>query len=326
MVNWLWPWKSATPEHPKPEAHTQATTLRTHAKDTRDTFIPANSTSTWPWNRPSEPKTSADLSTPVVPRIDVLVAQSDALLDSWLASSTVLAVVAAGTGGLLTLGFGYAYGRYGKRLRNSEWITPDWLGGKRWVRGIVTNVGDGDNFRLFHTPRFGGYHWPLKWRPVPSKAKALKDETLHVRLAGVDAPEASHFGKEAQPFANEAIDWLTNYVGGRKVYCQLIRKDQYSRVIANVYRPYRFIPGSVYKGKNISREILSAGFASVYEQAGAEYGPYGKEHFQQLEATAKKARRGQWAKPGQRESPADYKRRHSQTDAKLGTKPDQPSS
>lgn len=75
------------------------------------------------------------------------------------------------------------------------------------------SVGDADNFRFFHTPTLGGYSWPLKFRRIPGLSKGiyrvdkailrlvglslthfkmlidLKDETLHVRIAGVDAPE-----------------------------------------------------------------------------------------------------------------------------------------
>ncbi|RFU31141.1 hypothetical protein B7463_g5217, partial [Scytalidium lignicola] len=34
---------------------------------------------------------------------------------------------------------------------------------------------------------------------------------IHIRIAGIDAPEAAHFGKPAQPLATEALTWLKNY-------------------------------------------------------------------------------------------------------------------
>lgn len=45
--------------------------------------------------------------------------------------------------------------------------------------GRVTSVGDGDNFRLFHTPggRLAGWGW-LPGRRVPKVKDALKDETV----------------------------------------------------------------------------------------------------------------------------------------------------
>jgi hypothetical protein len=33
--------------------------------------------------------------------------------------------------------------------------------------------------------------------------------------------------------------------------------------------------------------MLKAGYATVYEQSGAYYGPYGKEKFKEFEAAAK---------------------------------------
>lgn len=73
---------------------------------------------------------------------------------------------------------------------------------------LMISVGDADNFRLYHTPGFG-WRLPFKFRSVPTTPKGmlqcgpylrgadyiwteLKDQTLHIRLAGVDAPEAAH--------------------------------------------------------------------------------------------------------------------------------------
>lgn len=57
------------------------------------------------------------------------------------------------------------------------------------LRGIVTRVGDADNFHLFHVP-----FWYRKALPVGGKAIRAAG-TVHVRLAGVDAPEVSGEGK-----------------------------------------------------------------------------------------------------------------------------------
>jgi len=58
--------------------------------------------------------------------------------------------------------------------------------------------------------------------------------------------------------------------------------------------------------------MLRDGWATTYEQAGAVYGHWGKEAFLSVEEQAKSARRGQWKNGVSIESPADYKRRHSQ--------------
>lgn len=66
----------------------------------------------------------------------------------------------------------------------------------------------------------------------------LKDQTIHIRIAGVDAPEAAHFGRPAQPYAPEALAWLKNAIEGKTLYCQLIHRDQYSRIV----RSHAFSP------------------------------------------------------------------------------------
>ncbi len=53
---------------------------------------------------------------------------------------------------------------------------------RRSLLGRVTSVGDGDNFRLFHTPggKLAGWDW-LPGRKVPTKREALKDRTVSLR-------------------------------------------------------------------------------------------------------------------------------------------------
>ncbi|KAH0579909.1 hypothetical protein H2248_002732 [Termitomyces sp. 'cryptogamus'] len=121
--------------------------------------------------------------------------------------------------------------QYGRRIRNSDWVTPDMFRRRRWVRGVVTSVGDADNFRLYHTPPLG-FRWPFKFRRVPSINKELKDETIHIRIAGVDAPEGPHFGRPAQPYFTESFAWLRGKILGKSIYCQLLRRDQYSRIVS----------------------------------------------------------------------------------------------
>ncbi len=54
---------------------------------------------------------------------------------------------------------------------------------RRSLLGRVTSVGDGDNFRLFHTPggRLAGWDW-LPGRKVPTKRELLKDRTVCMHL------------------------------------------------------------------------------------------------------------------------------------------------
>ncbi|KAF9446578.1 staphylococcal nuclease [Macrolepiota fuliginosa MF-IS2] len=160
----------------------------------------------------------------------------------------------------------FLHRRYVRRIKNADWVTPDLLAKKRWIRGVVTSVGDADNFRLFHTPAFGGWRRPFKFRTIPTGNKELKDQTLHIRITGVDAPEASHFGKPEQPHAAESLAWLRHKILGKSVYCQLLRRDQYSRVVANVHLSPRFLPGAIFHGKSLPLLMLRSGHAAIYDK------------------------------------------------------------
>jgi len=263
-------------------------------------------TSWWPWNVPKKP------DSPPSP-IDALVAETDATILSWSTSPTRIAAASAAASCAITIAAAAIYRRHGVRLRGGAWVTPQWTDNRRWIRGVVTSVGDGDNFRLFHTSALGGYRWPLKLRGIPTKTKDLTNETIHIRLAGVDAPENAHFGREAQPYGKESMEWLRTTLLGKRVVCQLIHKDQYSRVVSNVYLLWPFVPGWILRGTNVSREMLITGHGVVYEQKNAVYGKYGVEKYREWEQHAKNIRIGQWSRRASKhaESPAEYKKRHA---------------
>ncbi|KAI0027129.1 hypothetical protein K488DRAFT_8308, partial [Vararia minispora EC-137] len=205
-----------------------------------------------------------------------------------------------------------------RRLPNADFVTPNVLAERRWVRGYVTSVGDADNFRLFHTPGIG-WRWPLKFRKIPQTPKELKDQTIHIRMSGVDAPEAAHFGREEQLYAKEALAWLKATVERRFVYCQLVRKDQYSRIVANVHLPPRLLPGTMFTGRSVSLMMLRSGWGVVYEQTGAEYTAGGLQAYKRAEQQAmyvshvlssRQSLRGMWKSGKPTESPAEYKKRY----------------
>ncbi|KAI0087675.1 hypothetical protein BDY19DRAFT_892622 [Irpex rosettiformis] len=193
--------------------------------------------------------------------------------------------------------------RYWVRIPTQDSVTPKMY--KRWIKGRVTAVGDSDNFRLYHTPGFG-WRWPFRFRKVPDNARG---QTISIRLAGIDAPEVSHFaGQEAQKYYEESLKWLTNKIKGKTVYCKLMQKDQYGRIIALVYSRARWFPGT----KNISMEMLREGWAHVYEQSGGVYGDAKKEDYLAIQEQAKSKRRGIWKNPREeQEHPSEYKRRYA---------------
>lgn len=71
---------------------------------------------------------------------------------------------------------------YLRRIPDAPSISPSFLR-RRSVFGQVTSVGDGDNFRIFHTPggRLAGWGW-VPWKKVPTAKKDLKDNTVRRRL------------------------------------------------------------------------------------------------------------------------------------------------
>lgn len=198
--------------------------------------------------------------------------------------------------------------RYARRIPNATsvpqtYILPSQRRFTRSLFGRVTTVGDADNFRIYHTPLglLGLWH---TLRHVPSDPKLLKNNTVHIRLAGIDAPELSHFGRPAQPYSSEALDWLTAYVRGRRVRCYVHKADQYGRVVATAY---------VRKGllrRDVGLQMLKAGFATVYEaKSGAEFASKRtEEKYREIEQWAKNKKKGMW-QDEKLESPREYKNR-----------------
>lgn len=205
----------------------------------------------------------------------------------------------------LVLGASFTYARFLRRIPSAAYITPRTLQRKR-IRGYVTSIGDADGFRLYHRPG----PWFLRGLyPIPKDKKQLRDQTISIRLAGADAPECAHFGKPAQPFSAEAQAYLTSMVLNRSVTVELLSKDHYGRAVGMAWvRKPAFWPVK----SNVSLEMVKRGLATVYTQAGAEYGSTGKEVLVQAEAKARRKKLGMWSlKPGKLETPAEYKRKHS---------------
>lgn len=206
---------------------------------------------------------------------------------------------------VLTSGFiggFYVYRAYLRRVPNTLKI-PDYFFRKRTMLGKVVSVGDADNFHFYHTPGgiFGGWGW-LRHAPETNQ-RGLSGETIHVRLCGVDAPEASHFGKPAQPYSAEALEWLRGFVLGKRVRLTPLARDQYQRTVGDA------TIRTFWGRKNISAEMLKNGWAVVYEsKVGSEFN--GKEDlFRKLEAESRRKRIGIFQKGGKFESPGEYKRR-----------------
>ncbi|KAF2253159.1 putative endonuclease LCL3 [Trematosphaeria pertusa] len=208
------------------------------------------------------------------------------------------------------------YKSYLRRIPSVSHIKPNYFR-RRSLFGQVTSVGDADNFRLFHTPggRIAGWGW-LPWKKVPTTREGLANKTIHIRIAGVDAPELAHWGREAQPYSQEALDWLTKYILNRRVRAYIYRRDQYDRVVAQVY-----VRNGLFR-RDVGLEMLRNGLASVYEaKTGSEFGNF-EQRYREAEERAKEKKIGMWTNPGilrrllgesakKPESPREYKTRHA---------------
>lgn len=221
------------------------------------------------------------------------------------------------------------YRSYLRRFPGAAHVQPSFFR-KRSLFGKVTSVGDGDNFHLFHTPggRLAGWGW---LRRIPEKRPELRGKTVSpqisgltiherlvlmftlqipVRLAGIDAPEGAHFGKPAQPYATDALAWLSDYILGRRVRAKIYKRDQYDRIVATVFVRRFFLR------KDVGLEMLKKGLATTYEaKSGAEFGGL-EAKYKAAEAKAKAKKLGMWGgKPEHFESPRDFKTRMNQADA-----------
>eukprot|EP00871_Galdieria_phlegrea_P005335 jgi/Galph1/5802/GphlegSOOS_G4436.1 len=188
-----------------------------------------------------------------------------------------------------------------KRYRTAREIPIDWFKQQKILKGVAVYVGDGDNVRLYHRP-FLFRLFGIGKNPVFKKG--LSNETISIRLAGVDAPECPHFGTPGQRGGEEAKKWLRKYVTHCSATVKLHSLDQYSRAVCSVY---------VRKGffrlkKNVSYELVKHGHAVVYRGMGAEYNGM-LQKLEKAEQVARLRRKGMWKNVDKKMlSPAEYKR------------------
>lgn len=201
------------------------------------------------------------------------------------------------------IGSFYIYRLYFRRIPISRKI-PESFYRKRSMLGRVISVGDGDNFHFYHTPGgiFAGWGW-LRHAP-PVNARKMNGHTIHVRLNGVDAPEGAHFGRPAQKWCDEALQWLRSYILGRKVRIKPLAMDQYQRTVAEA------IIWTWTGSRNVSAEMLKNGWGVVYEaKTGAEFN--GKEEwFRKLEAVSRKKKIGMFQDGEKLVTPGQYKKQY----------------
>ena len=219
------------------------------------------------------------------------------------------------------------YKTYLRRIPTVDYLKPGFFR-RRSFYGFVTRVGDGDNFRLFHTPggRLAGWGWlgrrskKAMMERANAKGKEEGPQTMSVRIAGIDAPERAHFGRPAQPYSEEALEWLQGFVLEKWVRVYPYSEDQYKRVVASAY-VRRF---GIFRA-DVGLNMLKRGLATVYEaKSGSEFGGR-EEKYKATEERAKRKQVGMWSEPGilqklmgkkseEKESPREYKNRMKKED------------
>ena len=100
----------------------------------------------------------------------------------------------------------------------------------------------------------------------------FKDEVYKLRLTEIDAPERD------QPFGIDSTNYLKKLLGEGKVDIDISGTDRYGRKLARLY----------WKGKDINRELVSAGYAWVYDEYVTDYSFYDDQ------TKAKLNRKGLW--------------------------------
>ncbi|KAK6352237.1 putative endonuclease lcl3 [Orbilia blumenaviensis] len=214
------------------------------------------------------------------------------------------------TAATATLTLVYVYRNFLKRYPDSNSLPPHFFR-RKGLYGKVVSVGDADNFRLFHTPggRLTGWGW---LRQIPEGRRTLKGQTIHIRIAGVDAPEGAHFGKPSQPHSSESLTYLSNLLTTHNVRAHLLRRDQYERVVCSVSMKRNGLLGLLGFKQDVGLLMLKAGMAQVYEGTyGIEFGRRQgmEEKYRAAEEEARVKKLGIWGLKGKYESPGQYKAR-----------------
>lgn len=155
----------------------------------------------------------------------------------------------------------------------AAWATTACAAGSdaRDFSGTVIKIFDGDSFI------------------VRASSKPYKGRDIEVRLMDIDAPEKN------QPYGDRSRAALSELIGGREVFVDVVGTDQYKRKIARVYRePDRL---------DVIRALVAGGHVWVNRKFAKD------PSLIALEERAREKRQGMWALPKRGLVPPwDYRR------------------
>ena len=139
--------------------------------------------------------------------------------------------------------------------------------------GFVERVIDGDTIRVRHLPLYSARIWGRQ--PEPLQQRGISQDTLLIRLYGVDCPELKKRGNSGQPGSQEAKEFTSDIVLHQVVKITLLRKDQYARAVAAVEclprggACFQWLPG--LGRRDLTVLLAKEGWAELYTSGGAEY-------------------------------------------------------
>ena len=117
------------------------------------------------------------------------------------------------------------------------------------------------------------------------------------RIDSIDAPERAKpkYGKAGQAYGEESKQTLENLIQNKEVNLRVTQaKDRYGRALCQIE----------IEGKGIDQSMVESGAAMVYKYFAED--PLRKSFLDEVQATAKKEKKGLWANPDAI-NPIDFK-------------------
>ena len=99
-----------------------------------------------------------------------------------------------------------------------------------------------------------------------------QDEVYKIRLTEIDAPERD------QPYGNNSTEYLKSLLKDGRVDVDISGTDRYGRKLGRLY----------WRGMDINRELVSAGYAWVYDQYVTD------NSFYENQSKARNSKKGLW--------------------------------
>ena len=99
-----------------------------------------------------------------------------------------------------------------------------------------------------------------------------QDEVYKIRLTEIDAPERD------QPYGNNSTEYLKSLLKDGRVDVDISGTDRYGRKLGRLY----------WRGIDINRELVSAGYAWVYDQYVTD------NSFYENQSKARNLKKGLW--------------------------------